>query len=498
MERHKDIIIHRKTHSTVTIECNDIIAKELYNFFSAFATNYRWSPLYKARQWDGKIRFFKISTNELPIGLTEKVYEFARKGNYTIECKFKRFNDIDRKEFKKFVDSLNLTRTPRDYQIEAAYQAICKKNLNIQISTRGGKTLVMYIIVRFLVHTKNKTLIVVPNQQLVEQAYEDFESYGWNPEKYCHRIYSGQKKLYDAPVLICCWQSMVSTKVKNDNPYENLDAIIIDENHQGSCKSLVELANVCINAEYRYGFSGTFPEATIADWYSIVGSIGPIQVFATYKSLQDGGYISKLKIYSTIFRYNKEFKYKVYNECGTDYAKQNDMIHNSPERNAFIAKMIQNLDNNCLFLFTKKEKHGLPLYEYLKEHLKNKTILYIDGDVPLQDRKDIVKIMEERNDVVLLGTYGCISVGITISNLHTIIFGSSYKSKTKVFQALGRSLGLHSDKKYAKLIDIIDDCSFINRTDDIRFINHSVNHYKERKQFYLSESWEAKEIIYKI
>lgn len=504
-ERPADIEIFRKTHATVTIQCNQIIASELYHYFSAYATNYKFAPLYRSKQWDGKIRFFKLSTNELPIGLVEKVYGFAKQGKYTIKCNYERFNNIDRVEFQKFVDSLEIPKHTgyqlRDYQFEAAYQAVCKKNLNMHISTRGGKTLVMYIITRFLHYMKKKTLIVVPSQQLVEQAFGDFMDYGWQSERYCHRIYSGQRKIYDSPVTIACWQSMISTKIKTDNPYEGYDCIIIDEAHGAKGQSLQELAKICINADYRFGFSGTYPEATIADWYSIVGSLGAIQTFATYQSLQKAGHIAQSKIYNIILEYSKEFKLAVYDECGNDYPMQCDKIYNNPVRNAFITKMVQNMTQNCLCLFTKKEKHGIPVYEYFKEHLKDKIVLYIDGDIPLTDRQDIVKIMESNNNVVVVASYGCMSTGVTVKNLPNIVFLSGYKSKTKVFQSLGRSLGLHEDKEFARLFDVVDDVSFkIRRKDepDLKFINHSLKHYKEREVFYQGEGWEAKVVRYKI
>ena len=230
MERPKDIIIHRKSHASVTIECNDTIARELSQFFSAFAPNYRWSPLYKSRQWDGKIRFFKFENNSLPIGLVEKVFEFAKIGKYSIQCNYERFNNINREDFQKFIISLNIPFPLRDYQFEAAYQCVCKKNMNVLANTRSGKSLIVYILVRFMVYMKLKTMILVPQKTLVEQLYGDFESYGWTEcKKYTHKVYGGQVKYFDCPVTISSYASMVTTKVKDINPYESFDCMIVDE-----------------------------------------------------------------------------------------------------------------------------------------------------------------------------------------------------------------------------------------------------------------------------
>ena len=38
--------------------------------------------------------------------------------------------------------------------------------------------------------------------------YKDFEDYGWEAEKYCHKIYSGKEKTNEYPVTITTWQSI--------------------------------------------------------------------------------------------------------------------------------------------------------------------------------------------------------------------------------------------------------------------------------------------------
>ena len=53
-----------------------------------------------------------------------------------------------------------------------------------------------------------RVLIVVPTTSLVEQMYKDFEDYGWDVEKYCHRVYAGRDKTSDDIVTITTWQSI--------------------------------------------------------------------------------------------------------------------------------------------------------------------------------------------------------------------------------------------------------------------------------------------------
>ena len=50
-----DVIVHRVNEVFVQLECDDSIKAELNDFFSFYAPNYQFSPLYKKKIWNGKI-----------------------------------------------------------------------------------------------------------------------------------------------------------------------------------------------------------------------------------------------------------------------------------------------------------------------------------------------------------------------------------------------------------------------------------------------------------
>jgi hypothetical protein len=183
-----NIKIYKKNESILTVQCNSTISKELYHFFSCMSSNYKFDPRYKSGIWDGKLHFFSIATNEISIGLYDKIFDFARKGSYTVETTFKNENVISREQFQKFINYLKITNangepmTPYPYQFEAAYEACCRKQINVHISTAGGKSLVIYIICRFLEMQKKRVLIVVPQTQLCSQLFSDFIEYSIESE----------------------------------------------------------------------------------------------------------------------------------------------------------------------------------------------------------------------------------------------------------------------------------------------------------------------------
>lgn len=497
-----DLQLYKINESTLSIQCNETITRELYSYFSAKMPNAKFHPLVKSGIWDGILRFFDIKNNYLAFGLLSELSVFAKKGGYSIEAKFEKPpEEIALNDFLQFVESLNIIdgdgnpMEPRDYQLQAAFDAINKRRLNIKSATASGKSLILYIIIRYFEQAGKKTILIVPNVSLVEQMYGDFESYGWHlvADK-CHMIYSGQQKVFDCPVIVSTWQSLY----KNKSLFKIFDLLVVDEAHTAKGASIKSVGENCINATHKIGCSGTYPEYKTPDWFSLVGTLGKIIEYNTYKSLQEAGHIAKLKIYAVELQYPTEFKRFVHDNSGGDYAKELDLIHNYAGRNEFLAKMAQNFDGNSLFLFTKVEKHGKPLYEVFKQVIKDKTILYIDGSTDIKDRELYRAMIEKRNDIVLLASYGTFSVGNNVKNLHHLVFASGYKSMIKVLQSLGRGIRKSAGKKYLRLYDIVDNLKFRSKVEKISYENFSMKHFKERMVIYEKEQFTWKIQTFKI
>jgi len=521
-----DIISIKKLNSAVVfIDANPIILGELERYFKAYAPNYRFHPKYKAQFWDGFIYHFPLDTQHLNIGLLNEVYDFAR-GRYKIETDFKQGHDLDPKLFKKYVEALKIQfrdrhgklieSKPRPYQYQSVYDALTKQHINIEVPTSGGKTLISYMIARYLIARGLKVLMVVPTTTLVEQSYGDWFDFGWdNVRDNVHRIYGGQEKWFGAPITISTWQSLY----KDQSIFEQFDALIIDEGHGAKATSLKNIANWCCNAEWRIGMSGTYPSKDSneerSNYFNIVGSLGPIKAYTTYKEMEKEGWIPKVKIMVVILKYSQQRRKEAalmitelrnqerdLKEQGlpapSAYNEELDYIHNLPERNEFLINLVEkSCKGNTMILFAKKGKHGLPLKEELEKAFRNKKkVVYIDGDVSTDERNMMRKKIDVEDDMILLASYGTFSTGISIKNIHNIIFASSYKSKVKVLQSIGRGLRKMEGKTKVTIYDIVDDCSIRMKNYPI-YSNASLKHYKERIKIYEDKGLNWKSIIYK-
>ena len=78
------------------------------------------------------------------------------------------------------------------------------------------------------------------------------------------------------------------------------------------------------------------------------------------------------------------------------------------------------------------------------------------------------------------------STGVSIKNLHNIIFAISGKSRIRTLQSIGRVLRLHENKEIATLYDIVDDLSVGKHQ------NFSLKHFLERVKMYNQEQFDYK------
>ena len=160
-----EIILKKIDEVFMKVECDDGLARDLFDFFSFTVPNAKFMPSVKNRYWDGKVRLFSIKTNKIYIGLLPYVDEFCRERGYDIIG----IEDIlgvkeREKVSQSWLADLNLPFEPRDYQIEAFNTAIQYGRQLLLSPTASGKSLIIYLLTRYY---NKKTVIIVPTTSLV-------------------------------------------------------------------------------------------------------------------------------------------------------------------------------------------------------------------------------------------------------------------------------------------------------------------------------------------
>ena len=210
-------------------------------------------PAYRNRLWDGKIRLYNQITGEISAGLFPQIISFAESREYKIDIEESDYgspnegNKIDPEFMMKFIKALKLPFEIRDYQFDAVCTGIQRKNAILLSPTGSGKSLIIYVLMRYLLTSfENDVLVIVPTTSLVEQMYNDFKSYGYDVEHNCHRIYSGKDKNTSKRVIISTWQSIYRFQ---PDWFSRFGTVFGDECHGFKSKSLTTIMNKCIEAE---------------------------------------------------------------------------------------------------------------------------------------------------------------------------------------------------------------------------------------------------------
>jgi len=482
------IRVRKLNHSTIHLRCDRSISTELREFFSFFVPGYRFMPAYRNRIWDGKIRLYNQTTGEIPAGLFPQVLAFAESREYELEIDDSEYgnpnegNPINADFMMKFVEALKLPFKIRDYQFDAVCHGIQRKNAILLSPTGSGKSLIIYVLMRYLLSAfeDKDILVIVPTTSLVEQMYNDFKQYGYNVEKNCHRIYSGKDKNTSKRVIISTWQSIYKFP---QSWFERFGAVFGDECHGFKSRSLTSIMNKCIEAEYRFGTTGTLDGAQTHELV-LQGLFGKIHRVTSTRQLQDDDTLAKLEIRRIVLQHKEEIR-KTFGK--QTYQDELQYVVSHKSRNTFIRNLTLDLKGNTLVLYNYVEKHGKPLYTLIKEKAEeDRKIFFVSGNTAATDREAIRAIVEKQKDSVIVASLGTFSTGINIRNLHNIVFASPSKSQIRVLQSIGRGLRKTDDGKSTTLYDIVDDISWKSRK------NYGILHADERLRIYGREKFTHK------
>ena len=82
---------------------------ELAEHLTFYADNYKFSPKYRAKMWDGKIRLLNRMTGLVYAGLAQRIKKFCDSRDYTITFDEELYyENVSEHELTEFLNGLNL------------------------------------------------------------------------------------------------------------------------------------------------------------------------------------------------------------------------------------------------------------------------------------------------------------------------------------------------------------------------------------------------------
>jgi superfamily II DNA or RNA helicase len=479
--------ITKKNEVFLQVNTEPSIARAVSDFFTFEVPGARFMPAYRNRIWDGKIRLYSPSTGELYVGLLPYLTKYLNdyEEDYTVSEDLQDEKTIDTQILNGFIRQLNIRShgksiKPRDYQVDAVEYAIRKHRALLLSPTASGKSLIIYILVRYYElllreEQNDKILILVPTTSLVEQMSSDFIDYGWL-ESYIQKVYSGYDRNVSKKVVISTWQSLYKMPKKY---FEQFGCVIGDEAHLFKAKSLTSILTKLHLCKYRFGLTGTL-DGMQTHRLVLEGLFGSLNKVVSTKKLIDEKTLASFKIRSIVLTYPEQ-------ECklvkDMKYQDEIDYIVTHTKRNNFIKDLTLSLNSNTLVLFQFVEKHGSVLYDLIKSNTE-RQVFYVFGGTDTQTREQIREITENEKNAIIVASYGTFSTGINIRNLHNIVFASPSKSRIRTLQSIGRGLRRSESKDSSTLYDIADDFTHKSKR------NFTINHFMERINIYNEEQFD--------
>ena len=491
------------------VECTDLEFKQLQHSFRKKIKNWRFHPQVKRKLWDGYMTFMD-GAGRIPVGLWHELTIVCKEYGFAVN--FDNF-DLFRSPYTKedyfqwveatsFYDKKGEKIEPRDYQVDAVWSILRYKLSISEIATSAGKTLIMYMVMSFLKHRGllKRMLIVVPNISLIIQTYEDFLDYSNKDATLKLQMISGATDKEIDPnseVVIGTFQSLVKQPVTF---FDEFDVVCIDEAHFTQAKSVKDTIAKCRNVVYRFGLSGTLDKEDFAERLTLQAYLGPLINKVSAEFLFQNKYATPVQVKIIKLNYlNGETREKLHEirkrRNNIDGAKildiEGKLVIESSERLNYICDLVNQTTKNTLVLFHNvKADYGKKIKDRLLEISNGKDVFYVDGETDIEKREYFKSSLENGENKVLIASFGTFSTGISVKNIHNIVFAESFKSDKIIRQSIGRGMRLHKDKIKTNIIDISDDFTYQG---DKNFL---IRHMEKRMEIYDSQGFPYK--IYEI
>jgi hypothetical protein len=217
--------------------------RKLQRKFEVEIPHARYLPSVRLGRWNGKTSYFDLGGRTY-VKLLDDIVPILVDENYDIELEDHRtkhnfeFDAITEDELAhmNWPPGHTAAGTPiklRDYQIEIINKYLGDAQCLQEIATGAGKTIITATLSRKC-QQYGRTIVIVPNKDLVRQTKQDYENIGLDVG-----VYFGDSKQVDKMHTICTWQSLnnlFKNKKELDEVSDNIEiflnnqiAIIVDE-----------------------------------------------------------------------------------------------------------------------------------------------------------------------------------------------------------------------------------------------------------------------------
>lgn len=400
------------------------------------------------------VRTYEIKDRILTItrGEALKIKEFI--GEYSYE--------FDHPDHPINLQYINTDFELDEYQNGAVEAMKNKRQGIIHAVTSAGKSL---MILKAIVEIKQKTVIVVNRKVLMEQLLEDIDKY--IRDEHGNKIKPGiigNGSNTDGAITIAIDKTLARNIESVKNRY---GAAILDECHIAPANTIFTLLN-SLNTKFRYGFSGTLKRKDQKE-FLIFATFGQV-IYTIGKDIL----LEKKRVvpvYPNIIESTTQFDWDGVVQGFTDMNHKNPTqaarnlqektIALDPERNKLILNTTSKLfkEGRKIIVLSRYVDPCYSLQEALSRDYGIES-----GVITGQDSKEALESyrnMKHNGLKVIFATVGCVSTGVSISDLDEIVLISPiYNNEMLLHQIRGRLMRTAEGKTHGTFHFVYDPYIF--------------------------------------
>lgn len=407
-----------------------IAPAEIFNTVRHDVLSYEVEGSTFARQgrpmWDGKIRLMDTK-GIFPTGLIPRLVHFLKEQG----CEYTT-HDVRTRPEPNLTVSVRLPEgmAPRPYQVSAVEKTDQVARGVFVMGTGAGKSLTAALVIE---RRKVPTLVITPDTGLREQLGGDFKKW-FGESSVSFDIKS------DAPIIVANIQSLIRAKAEQFIRFRQL---IIDEFHHSAAKTYKQVNQWCLNAYYRYGFTGTFMRSD-GNEMELHGVLSSVIFKKTTSELIEEGFLVRPTV--TIVRYQTKARYGY--RCPYKYAYEH--IVSDKGFHALVANLANKTiaENKQTLVLIRRKEHGRALSELIPD------AIFLSGDDDVDYRETMKQrfINKQIRCIIATSIFG---EGTDIPSIDVLINSRCEKTEIQTKQGVGRALRRSAGKTTAEVYDFL-------------------------------------------
>lgn len=321
-----------------------------------------------------------------------------------------------------------------------------------QLSTGGGKSVILSSIVKDFSNRGLKVLVLAHRQELIHQLVEKLEAIVNEPVGV---IMAGVKPSYDRDIQVGSVQSMA----RRLESCPHLDLIVIDEAHHSCSASYVKITDKYPTAKVL----GVTATPIRLDGKGFRGVFDDLICGVSTTDLIDMGSLSPYKYYGA----ERSMSVQGIKKTGGDYAASAVEAENPAGivANQVIEAYRRHLTGKQSVIFAVSVAHSIAIAQALNS--VGIITHHLDGMTDSAERKSAMQLFRDRK-IQCLTNCALFDEGLDIPSLDGVILARPTASLSRYLQMAGRALRVADGKDYATIIDLAGNYERLGMPDEDR------------------------------